>query len=630
MVSHTQSPHMRVQAGGLLAHRYRVKTPIGRGGHGEVWIAHDLLLDQEVAVKIFREGAEDPLRFRREIAILRMLRLPGVAQLLNDGIEDGCPFLVTEYIHGHPFPGATLTYPCIWDALEGLILSILQTIAQVHASGVVHRDLKPENILIPQHGPPMIIDFGLSAKGPLYGDDNAAMGTLLYAAPEQLRGDPICPATDLYALAATLFEALTGRLPHLARRPRELIVQRLSIPPPPVGTLAENIPPRVAALIDSMLAVEVQDRPSCAEDVLRALRGGALRPRLGTSLPWLGDRAAIARVADQLQAGQPADIVGPAGIGRTRFAAEVADHLEAQGFRILRTQSSKRPFESLAPILGRLDDLPTASLPEVVAEVHKRLDTELAGTTLLVADDAEKLDKLSFETIEKRRERGNILRTYRESTPRLSPEAPAFTLPLQPLKEAELRALFLGFDRIFHFPSDAAALLWSRTQGYPGRIAAELERWSYAGMAHKSGERFMLDRENLHRLTISAPLSGPETKAVLSNNITPPFQTDLLQWLELAYPDTQSTTIAGAMGEPLWRIEAGLDELAQEGWIRRTAHGIAQPVYFFPLDTPRRNRDTCIGCSRRRLLTNRNEDCGTCWRRPMKRRWKTPCSSQRK
>lgn len=264
-------------AGALVASRYRLGSLLGRGGHGEVWGAEDLLLGEEVALKLLHREFTDAARARREIAALRLVRLPGVVRLLDEGLEGACPFLVMELIRGARFPGAGRSIPCSWPALAPIAEAILETLARIHAEGVVHRDLKPENILVTADGRPVIVDFGLCFPQPFGADLEAGRlaGTPLYLAPEQIRGEAIGPWTDLYSLGLILYEALAGRLPHEADDLQELIVSRLSVQPEPLSHVAPEVPPEIAAAVDALLAVEADERPGSAADLLRIVRGPA-------------------------------------------------------------------------------------------------------------------------------------------------------------------------------------------------------------------------------------------------------------------------------------------------------------------------------------------------------------------
>lgn len=261
-----------------IAGRYRLVRALGRGGHGEVWEAEDRLTAEAVAVKLIRgEPGDAARRVRREIATLRLFRVPGVVRLRDEGIEDGMTFMVMDLVRGAPFPGAPL--PCPWASIAAPALGLLETLARIHALGIVHRDLKPENVLVTAEGRPVVLDFGLASGGSVgaeVDDEGYLLGTPLYLAPEQIRGEPVTPATDLYAVGVLLYEALSGRPPHKARELNELFAARLAGLAPPLAEVAPDVPEAVARVVDRLLAVEQADRPQTARSAHRALRGDLL------------------------------------------------------------------------------------------------------------------------------------------------------------------------------------------------------------------------------------------------------------------------------------------------------------------------------------------------------------------
>ncbi len=206
---------------------YRLCALLGRGGMGEVWEAEraDGEFEQTVALKLLKRGmdSEEVLRrFRRERQILARLEHPNIARLLDGGIApDGRPYFVLERVEGREITAWCAEQGSAVEVRLRLIVAAADAVAVAHHSLVVHRDLKPSNILVDRSGQVKLLDFGiaklLSAEG-----EGAAHQTRLedraltpaYAAPEQIRGEPVTTATDVYALGVVLYQLLTGRLPH--------------------------------------------------------------------------------------------------------------------------------------------------------------------------------------------------------------------------------------------------------------------------------------------------------------------------------------------------------------------------------------------------------------------------------
>src|SRR5437870_728933 len=204
---------------------YRVLRQIGRGGMGTVHLAAraDDAFQKLVAIKIILRGldTEDIIqRFRGERQILAMLDHANIARLLDGGTtDDGLPYFVMEYVEGKP-----LNEYCTKRQLDlkerlALYRSVCEAVQYAHRNLVVHRDLKPGNILIAGNGVPKLLDFGLAKL--LEPDTETAktftamrMLTPDYASPEQVRGEPVSTASDVYSLGAILYELLTGARPH--------------------------------------------------------------------------------------------------------------------------------------------------------------------------------------------------------------------------------------------------------------------------------------------------------------------------------------------------------------------------------------------------------------------------------
>ncbi|MEZ4299014.1 MAG: serine/threonine-protein kinase [Polyangiaceae bacterium] len=227
---------------GPLADRYRLLRVLGRGGHGEVWEAEDRLTSTLVAVKLLRSSGVEPARVRREVSALRLLRIPGVVQMLDEGVDGDTAFVVMERVQGDPFPGHERR---AWADLAPAATSLLETLSRVHQIGVVHRDLKPQNVLVDPQGRATILDFGLSlgaSLGQALSEEGSVAGTPDYLSPEQLLGTQVTPATDLYSLGVMLFEALSGRLPHEAGDLQALLRSRLAVSHLPSPTSPPTLP----------------------------------------------------------------------------------------------------------------------------------------------------------------------------------------------------------------------------------------------------------------------------------------------------------------------------------------------------------------------------------------------------
>lgn len=208
---------------GTRAGEYRIERLIGRGGMGAVYLAHraDGEFDQRVAIK-FAAGVTasgwTAERFRQERRILARLEHPNIARLLGGGTaRGGAPYLVMEYVDGVPLhQWRASRKPTLPKRLD-LFLALCDAVAHAHRSLIVHRDIKPGNILVTNSGEPKLLDFGISKPiDPVAGESETStiqIMTPAYASPEQLRGDFVTTATDVYSLGAVLYELLSGKPP---------------------------------------------------------------------------------------------------------------------------------------------------------------------------------------------------------------------------------------------------------------------------------------------------------------------------------------------------------------------------------------------------------------------------------
>ncbi|HVG11107.1 MAG TPA: protein kinase [Thermoanaerobaculia bacterium] len=202
---------------------YRLVRLLGRGGMGEVYLAErdDGEYRGEVAIKLLAGGGafggERERRLRQERQILASLRHPGIATLYDGGItDDGQPYLVMEYVDGQPIDQYCDEHRLTLRERLELFAKVCDAVQYAHARQVVHRDLKPSNLLVTPDGASKLLDFGIAKLLDDAGEPTRAevrVFTPRRAAPEQMRGETVCTATDVYALGVLLFELLNGRLP---------------------------------------------------------------------------------------------------------------------------------------------------------------------------------------------------------------------------------------------------------------------------------------------------------------------------------------------------------------------------------------------------------------------------------
>src|ERR1700683_5042301 len=238
---------------------YTLISQIGQGGMGSVWLARrsDGRFERQAAVKfvnIALAGRATEERFKREGSILGRLTHPHIAELLDAGISsDGQPYLILEYVDGEAIDQYCDEHKLDVEARVGLFLDVLAAVAHAHANLIVHRDIKPSNVLVTTSGEVKLLDFGIAKL--LEGEGQAGAATLLtheggsalppqYAAPEQLTGQPVTTATDVYALGVLLYLLLSGRHPAGSdlHSPAELVKAVLDREPPRASdaTTADN------------------------------------------------------------------------------------------------------------------------------------------------------------------------------------------------------------------------------------------------------------------------------------------------------------------------------------------------------------------------------------------------------
>ena len=257
----------------VLDERYALEAVVGRGGMADVYRAMDTVLEREVAVKVLRTHAAtdaERARFHEEARLLAVLDHPNLVAILDAGLcEDDVPYLVMDLVDGNSLAPFCNGSPIPGHRVARLGAELATVLDYVHARGIVHRDIKPSNILIGRDGRVLLADFGIAR---LHGDTathtpgGTTTGTAAYIAPEQVRGEPVTSASDIYSLGLVLLEALTGRRAYTGA-PVEAAMARLHLAP----LVPTSLPTGWPGLLTQMTDIDPARRPE-ADQVARALR----------------------------------------------------------------------------------------------------------------------------------------------------------------------------------------------------------------------------------------------------------------------------------------------------------------------------------------------------------------------
>jgi eukaryotic-like serine/threonine-protein kinase len=267
-------------APGVRLGPYEVVALLGSGGMGEVYRARDARLGREVAIKRIRDTADLPelrRRFEQETRAAGALNHPNLLAVYDVGEALGMPFVVTELLDGETLRETLSGSPLPLDACLDYARQIAAGLAAAHAKGIVHRDLKPENLFLTRDDRIKILDFGLAKQvapqpeDPTLTRTGFILGTPGYTSPEQLRGEPADPRSDVFAFGAVLYEMLTCRRAFTGPTPVERLGATLMTEPPDLAELRPEIPAPFARLVLRCLAKAPAARFSSASEVQRAL-----------------------------------------------------------------------------------------------------------------------------------------------------------------------------------------------------------------------------------------------------------------------------------------------------------------------------------------------------------------------
>jgi len=388
---------VRAMTGRVLANRWTLTSALGVGGTGTVYEAIHRN-GRRVAVKVLHAGlaghASARRRFLSEGYAANRVRHPDAVGILDDGEEaDGTAFLVMELLRGQSFAAILRDHgPLPVPEVVSVALAVLEILAAAHDNGVVHRDIKPGNIFATNEGRIKLLDFGVALiadSSSVITSSGATVGTPAFMAPEQAAGRSaeIDALTDLWAVGATMFQLFTGRLVHDAISSNSALVAAATRAAPPIATIAPNLPPEVAAVVDRALRFERSERWPNARAMHRALQLAsgqqALSPLQGASSPETAPEVAAspvmlpALVPDANRSGRRVLIVASAIVAAIACLAWAV----RSSSRAVGASASASPAHVtalLSAVSAPLTPLPakSAALPPPVASVPPSLSAQ--------------------------------------------------------------------------------------------------------------------------------------------------------------------------------------------------------------------------------------------------------------
>ncbi|WP_395848316.1 serine/threonine-protein kinase [Cystobacter fuscus] len=347
---------------GLKVGEYELGQRIGVGGMGLVYDGIQPLIGKRVAVKVLRPelaaAEEQVARLLAEARAVNAIRHRGIVDIFGFGqVPDGRQYIIMEYLEGvaldaHLAERGRIPVSEVLDILD----EVLSALGAAHGAGVVHRDLKPSNVFLVKQPDGSryvkLLDFGLAKMGLPAGRTaqtrtDMVVGTPEYMAPEQARGQPVGPMTDLYALGVVAFEMITGRLPFTGTSPVDLLMKHVDARPPKPSEFLPGLPPALDAFILQMLTKDPEARPGSAELLRRQLQ----------------------RLRDSLQA--PAEVPAPAPAPSAPVRQSKPTVVESQ----LPSLPEPPPLDAQEPLptLEPLKTTPSIELPRTAGHSRRWL-----------------------------------------------------------------------------------------------------------------------------------------------------------------------------------------------------------------------------------------------------------------
>ncbi|HEX9423820.1 MAG TPA: protein kinase [Pyrinomonadaceae bacterium] len=401
---------MTLTAGAKLG-RYEIRSQLGAGGMGEVYLAFDTELDRTVAIKILPETlVSDPKRLQRfiqEAKAASALNHPHILTIYEVGTSGNSPFIVTEFIDGKTLRRLILNGSLSLNEILDVAIQTAGALVDAHAAGIIHRDIKPENIMVRRDGYIKVVDFGLAKlTEPSIIDNEAAtramvnthegmvVGTANYMSPEQAKGTKVDERTDLWSLGAVLYEMISGHPPFEGKTPTEIISLILQKEPAPLTRYTHEVPAELERIVSKALTKNREERYQTARDLLIDLRNlkrklevdaeidRTVAPELRSGPAMTSGQATVATVSGGAAATAPAGAFPASssaeyivsGIKQHKLAATIAVLLLVIGGislgLYLRARNADVAIDSIAvlPFQNRSTEADTEYLSDGLAE----------------------------------------------------------------------------------------------------------------------------------------------------------------------------------------------------------------------------------------------------------------------
>ncbi len=261
---------------------YRIDGTLGEGGMGHVYRARDVTLERDIALKVIRADSLTAIgkeRFLREARACSRISHPNIITVYAAGEDDGHPYMAMELIAGRTLREIIDEGPVPWRQAIRWIADIADALCRLHQEGIIHRDLKPENIMVKEDGLVKLMDFGIAhmASSATLTREGVSLGTVFYMSPEQASGKKADARSDIFSLAAVLYEMLTGQFAFKGEHPMAVMYSITNASPPAIDGFGIEFPENLKEIVERALEKDPEDRFDDAgqlRDGLEKLLGG--------------------------------------------------------------------------------------------------------------------------------------------------------------------------------------------------------------------------------------------------------------------------------------------------------------------------------------------------------------------